>query len=410
MAYDYHKESDSKLMTFIRDHFSEIVMVIALIAFAFTAVYAFVSYTTEDVQLKVDPAMEISEGWTVSETKKMEKLYELHYENTLPVLDDNHSTLAFESRDEIIYVYIDGELLYTYGIANNFAKPINLGRHYVLVDLPEEASGKKIDIYATYKGKHAEWKADREFWLEGNDGIIVKLIKQDLASIVLCFVMELLGGFELVKSIFLLCRRKPGRVHLYLALFIFASANYLLSETVLMQLMFRSLYIKYIISYYAFLTLPCLFPMFAKERLTRFNLPLAACAVLSWTYSVVSTTLFVLGKIGFEKHLYVAHGLMAFVVIVVLVCCFLDWKNKQQKNLVIATIVLGVFALVSLIAYHQGYIRTSFFSAYNCRYFYTLGIICFVVILVFDSYQHSANKLDQNAEVPVASNETDVLI
>jgi hypothetical protein len=407
LAYDYHKEGDSKLMTYIRDHFSEIVMTIALIAFAFTAIYAFVSYKTENVKLKVDPAMEISEGWQVSETKKLDKLYELHYENTLPELEANHSTLAFESRDEIIYVYIDGKLLYTYGIVNNFAKPINLGSHYVIVNLPEDASGKKIDIYATYKGKQASWKADREFWLEGNDGIILKLIKSDLPYIAICFVMLLLGVFELFKSIFLICRHQPGRVHLYLALFIFSSSNYLLSDTVLMQLMFDSLYIKYIISYFSFLTLPCLFPMFAKERLTRFNLPLAGAAVLSWTYSAVSMVLFILGKIGFEKHLYIAHGLMAFVVITVLVCCILDWKNKQQKNLIIGTIALGVFAIVSLIAYHQGYIKT-FFSAYNCRFFYYMGMICFVAILLFDSYQHSANKL--KAESAAADATDQVLI
>lgn len=410
MAYDYHKESDSKLMTYVRDHFSEIVMGIALIAFAFTAVFAFVSYKTESIRLVVEPAAEISEGWTVEETKNQDNSYTLHYENTLHDLEANHSTLAFESRDEIIYVYIDGKLLYTYGIENNFAKPINLGAHYVLVELPEDADGKDIDIYATYKGKHAEWKAEREFWLEGNDGIILKLIRADLLYIAVCFVMELLGGFELVKSFFLLCRRKPCRVHLYLSLFIFASSNYLLSDTVLMQLLFSNAYIKYIISYFAFLTLPCLFPMFAKERLTRFNLPLASAAVLSWAYSAVSMVLFVLGKIGFEKHLYIAHGLMAFVVITVLVCCILDWKNKRQKNLVIGTIILGVFALVSLLAYHQGYIRTSFFSAYNCRFFYYIGIICFVLVLLFDSYQRSANKLKADADIPPATNETDVLI
>ena len=412
MAYDYHKETDSKLMTYVRDHFSEIVMAITVIAFMFTGIFALVSFKTENIQLVTEPAADFSEGWTISETENMDNSYTLHYENTLPTLGENHSTLAFQSRDEIIYVYIDGKLIYTYGIENNFSKPINLGSHHVLIDLPEDSEGKEIDVYATYKGKHTDWRLERECWLEGNDGIILKLIKADLPSIVLCFVMELLGGFELVKALFLLCKHRPGRVHLYLALFIFSSANYLLSDTVLMQLLFNSTFVKYIITYFSFLTLPCLFPMFAKERLTRFNLPLASAAVLSWAYADVSMVLFTIGSIGFEKHLYVAHGLMAFVVIVVLVCCILDWKNKQQKNLVVATVVLGVFALVSLLAYHQGYIN-SFFSAYNFRYFYTIGIVAFVVILIFDSYQHSANKLKAMAEgdvIPVATNETDVLI
>ena len=406
MAYDYHKEGDSKLMTFIRDHFSEIVMAITIIAFVFTGIYALLSYRTENIRISVEPVANVSEGWAVTETQNKDSSYTLHYQNTLPAMDKSQSTLAFESKDEVVFVYIDGKLIYTYGVANNFAKPINLGKHYVLIDLPDDADGKKIDVYATYKGKHTDWRVDRDFWLEGNDGIILKLIKHDLPSIAICFVMVLLAVFELFKSIFLLCRRKRGRIHLYLSLFILVSSGYLLSDSVLMQLLFNSTFIKYIISYFSFLALPCLFPMFAKEKLTRFNLPLASAAVLSWAYACVSMVLFVIGSIGFEKHLYVAHGLMAFVVITVLVCCFLDRKDKENKNLIIGTIILGVFAIVSLLAYHQGYVKT-FFSAYNFRFFYFIGIIAFVVILLFDSYQHSANNVKAD---PTSPDKSEVLI
>lgn len=396
LAYDYHKEGDSKLMTYVRDHFSEIVMAIAVIAFIFTGVFALVKYKTENIQLVVDPMSSISEGWEITETKNKDASYTLHYKNKLPAMASNHSALAFGSRDEVLYVYIDGKLIYTYGIENNFTKPINLGDHFVLINLPENSGGKDIEVYATYKGKHTDWRADREFWLEGNDGIILKLIKSDIPSIAICFVMLILAVFEFFKSIFLICRHQKGRVHLYLSLFILVSTSYLLSNTVLMQLMFKNMYVKYLISYFSFLSLPCLFPMFAKEKLTRFNLPLASAAVLSWAYSVVSLGLFVIASIGIEKHLYVAHGLMAFVVITVLVCCILDWKNKQQKNLIVGTIILGIFAIISLFAYHQGYIK-AFFSAYNFRFFYYIGMIFFVIILLFDSYQHSANKLAGSA-------------
>lgn len=406
MAYDYHKEGDSKLMTYIRDHFSEIVMAIAVIAFVFTGIFALVKYKTENIQLVVDPMSSISEGWEITEKNNKDASYTLHYKNKLPTMANNHSALAFGSRDEVLYVYIDGKLIYTYGLENNFAKPINLGDHYVLINLPENSSNKQIDIYATYKGKHTDWRLEREFWLEGNDGIILKLIKSDTPSIAVCFVMLILAVFEFFKSIFLICRHQKGRVHLYLSLFILVSTSYLLSNTVLMQLMFKNLYVKYLISYFSFLSLPCLFPMFAKEKLQRFNLPLASAAVLSWAYSVVSLGLFVVASIGIEKHLYVAHGLMAFVVITVLVCCILDWKNTQQKNLIVGTVILGIFAIISLFAYHQGYIK-SFFSAYNFRFFYYLGMISFVVILLFDSYQHSANKLAGSA-TPAEPN--DVLV
>ena len=409
MAYDYHKEGDSKLMTYIRDHFSEIVMAITTVAFIFTAIYALVSYRTENIRLTPDPIADFSDNWTITETENKDSSYTLHYEKLLPDNVDDQSALAFESRDEVLFVYINGKLIFTFGIENNFAKPINLGGHYVLINLPEDSAGKQVDIYATYKGKHTEWRHDRAFWLEGNDGIILKLIKSDLLPIVLCFVMLLLAVFEFFKSIFLICRRQKGRVHLYLSLFIIASSFYLLSDTVLMQLLFNSTYVKYIVSYFSFLLLPCLFPMFAKERLTRFNLPLAFAAVVSWAYAVMSMLLFVIASIGFEKHLYVAHGFMAFVVITVLVCCFLDRKNKQQKNLIIGTIVLGIFAIISLLAYHQGYVKT-FFSAYNFRIFYYTGIISFVIILLFDSYQHSANKLKAGADATAVADSDEVLI
>ncbi len=389
MQYDYHKDTDSKSMVYIRDHFSEIVMVFSLIAFLLTGIYALFSFKTENTQLTVDRISYFNSGWRISEVENADSTHTLRFRNTVPKDIENNSTLAFKSTDEVVYVKVGGELIYTYGEENNFRKPINLGSHYILIQLPEGAQGKEIDISATYHGKQTNWRRDRDFMIEGNDGIILMLIKNDLPSVVICFIMTFLSLFELFKAIYLASRHQPFRTTIYLGLFILASSNWLASETILMQLMFKNMYFKYIITYFSFLTLPCLFPMFAKEKMTRYNLPLAFASVVSWAYACVSMLIFVNFSIGFEKHLYVIHGLMAFVVAIVLVCCILDRKNKQLRNLLAGTVILAFFAIISMISYHNGYIN-SVFSAYHFRDFFFAGMISFIIILLYDSYQQSA--------------------
>ena len=396
MAYDYHKASDSKFMTFIRDHFSEIVMVFTLVAFLLTAIYTFSLFKTENIRLSVDQIEKFNSGWIVKEIKNNDSSHTIIFKNRVPKDIENNSAIAFKSTDETVYIHINGELIYSYGLDNNFEKPINLGSHYILFDLPDDSSGKEIEISATYFGKQTQWRQERDFMIEGNDGIILRLIVKDLASILVCFVMAILSLYEILKSFFLCIKHQNARATLFLGLFILASANWLSSETILMQLLFRNAFVKYIIQYYSFLTLPCLFPMFAKEKLQRFNLPLAFAAVISWAYSCVSMLLFVILSIGFEKHLYVAHGLMAFVIAIVLICCILDRKNKQLKNLLVGTVVLAFFAIVSLYSYHKGYVH-GLFSAYHFRDFFFAGMISFIVILLYDSYQQTAKDKEEAA-------------
>lgn len=397
MQYNYYKENDSKFMIYIRDHFSEIVMVVSLIAFLLTGVFTFISYRTKSIQLTVEPVSKLEKGWIVTEINNGNGTYTLTFKNTVPKDIDDNSVIAFKSTDEAVEAHIDGKLIYSYSAGEDFPKPINLGSRYILLNLPDNSGGKELTIFATYYGKKStQWRQHRDFLVEGNDGIILKLIKSDLVTIIICFIMTSLALFELFKSIYLLIKHQPARNTVYLALFILASSNWLASETILMQVFFKSAYVKYIVEYFSFLTLPCLFPMFAKEKMTRFNLPLAFASVISWVYANVSLLLFVNASIGFEKHLYVAHGLMASVVTVVLVCCILDRKNKQLRNLLTGTIILAVFAILSLISYHNGYIN-SVFSAYHFRDFFFAGMVSFIMILLYDTYQQSAKDKEAAA-------------
>lgn len=396
MQYNYYKENDSKFMIYVRDHFSEIVMVASIIAFILTGFYILFSFHSDSIKLNVDPIDKFNSGWEINELENDDKTHTLIFRNTVPVEIEEHSAIAFKSTDETVYVYIDGKNVYSYGEDNNSKKTINLGSHYVLFEIPDGSGGKEIKITATYPGKQANWRQERDFLLEGNDGIILRLIKNDIVSIVICFVMSFLALFEIFKSLYLAIRHQPSRATFFLGLFILASSNWLASDTILMQLFFGNAYIKYTIQYFSFLTLPCLFPMFAKEKLTRFNLPMAFAAVISWAYACVSMLLFVVFSIGFEKHLYFAHGLMAFVVSVVFVCCILDRKNKQLRNLLAGTVVLAFFAIISLISYHHGYIH-SVFSAYHFRDFFFAGMISFITILLYDTYQQTAKDKEDAA-------------
>ncbi len=397
MQFNYYKENDSKTMIYIRDHFSEIVMAVSLVAFLLTGIFILISYSTKNTQLTVDPVSKLEKGWTVTEINNGDKSFTLTFRNTVPKDIDDNSVIAFKSTDEAVNAYLDGELFYNYSAGEDFPKQINLGSRYILLNLPDDSGGKELTITATYYGKKStQWRQHRDFFVEGNDGIILKLLKSDMVAIIICFIMTSLSLFELFKSFYLMKKHQPARNTIYLALFILASSNWLASETVLMQLFFRSAYVKYVIEYFSFLALPCLFPMFAKEKMTRFNLPLAFASVVSWAYANVSMILFVVFSIGFEKHLYVAHGFMAFVVTVVLICCILDRKNKQLRNLLTGTIILAAFAILSLISYHNGYIN-SVFSAYHFRDFFFSGMVSFIMILLYDTYQQSAKDKEAAA-------------
>ena len=376
--------------------FSEVVMYISFVAFFLVSIYTFITFNTENTKLTVDPVERISEGWEISETENADSTHTLYFKNTLPHTVDDHSALAFKSTDEFLKVYVGGKLIYTYGEVNNFQNPINLGSHYALIKLPADSDGKTIEIYATYRGKQTDWRQEREFFLEGNDGIILKLIRNDLWSALICFVMYAIVLFELFKCVFLAWRHQAVKSTLYLALFILASANWLFSDTVVMQLLFSNAYVKYIVTYYSFLSLPSTFLMFAKERLGKYNRILSFTGALTWLYANVSLLIFVYFSIGFEKHLYVAHGLMGSVVLLIFICCILNRKDKQLKNLLVGTSFLAFFAAISLIAYHHGY-TDGLFSAYHFRDFFFAGMISFIIILLYDNYQQTAKDKEDAA-------------
>ena len=115
MQFNYKKETDSKFVVYVKDHFSEIIMAISLVAFVLTGFYILLSFNTESVRLKVDSVGTLKNGWIIHEIDNGDNTHTITFKNKVPSDAEKDSVIAFKSTDELIYAYIDDQLIYTYG-------------------------------------------------------------------------------------------------------------------------------------------------------------------------------------------------------------------------------------------------------------------------------------------------------
>lgn len=375
-------------------------------------IYAMVGFKGDDVTLSKGEVYDFNEGWTViwedgtvrenvtlPYNGKSEKNQRVTIENTIP--EEYHGcTIHFLSTDKIIRAYIDGHIVYEFGVNDERAFGHSPGSVEVLIDIPMNISEGHLRIemespYANYAASIAEIKvADRAVAIQALFKSRIFDIILSVIVLVLCIVFTIL--FISQKA----TKQKSFGLH-FLGLFCGNSCIYFLVETRILTVFYGNQMLYSILAYIIVMIMPIYLLLYYEKIMPdkykkRYTIMLGICCA----NIVIQNLLQVLNIVDYRNMLVISH-IIIFAALIVIIETIWDESDKQRrKGYRLDFFALAILELSVIIDMMRYYIM----RASDMGYIQRIGTVIFGIIMIIShiirlSNSYSDSRRQQMEEI-----------
>lgn len=353
-------------------------------------VYALVSFNVDDMTLLKGEVYDFNEGWTVIwEDGTVKKDVELPYhgkseknqmvtmENTIPE-EFYGKTIYFLSADKTVRAYIDGEVIYEFGINDERAFGHTPGSVEVFIDIPEDTGEGhlRIEMESAYNDYASILT---EISVADKDTAILKLFKDrifniiwSIAVFIVCIVLNIL--FVVQKA----TNQKSFGVH-YLAFFCGNSCIYFFIETRILTVFYGNQTLYSIWTFIILMIMPVyLFMYYEKNMPDEYKKRFRIMLYISFTNIFAQNILQLLNIFDYKDMSFISH-------IIILGCMFIIletyWKAKDkmdQRRYRLESTALFILCLSGILDMLRYYIL----RAGDMAYFQRIGTTLFGIIMI----------------------------
>ncbi|BAK98201.1 hypothetical protein OBV_10030 [Oscillibacter valericigenes Sjm18-20] len=302
--------------------------------------------------------------------------------------------LMFHSSHQYVRVYLDGELLMSYGRAQKTSVPMSPGSPWQSVRLPSEWVGKELSIelagyYDNYAGELLSVSIGTKA------GLLFSIVKNALPVLIPTFPTLLYGLVMLAVSFCF--HEQAGRRMRYLGLFTTTTAVWILLEAHITQLFSGNILLNMNLIFILFSLVPVFavcylltYPEFEKSRYIRFVL------AASFVNSILIHALRFLGLVDYLKSVQSVHLMLLLTMCGILGVYIREKRdghelNSESRILFAALIVLSVFGLMDIVRFYMPI--TDIAAWYS-----SIGLFCFVLLLGYSAVRQEARNKAENIE------------
>lgn len=368
----------------INKHFAYFV-IITFIGIVFYSIYF---STNEETKIITENCSTISENWQLND-EKINLPYKIDskadekiiLKNNLPdYIDDNYS-LSFLANYSINEIYIDNELIYTYGSKQTMSFGNMVGNIRCIVNLDKEFAGKEITwIITPYYTQTIEIP---KLTIDITEKIEFNILLKNLWRIIIVIVPLILC---IVIFSFVIYRTKNhlnynNNLFIYYALFMINLVGWIICSSDIPQFFTNN---NQIVSFISFICIAfmattycglnqCILDNFSKTFIILKNISL-----LNVLIQLIS---FVINFKDPIEFLMLTHGIILLILLVSTTLIFKTLKeNKSLKSVLIGNFVFIVFIVLALNSFwqHPGNGDDAMFLTFG---FFTLIGSYFCVIL-----------------------------
>lgn len=323
--------------------------------------------------------------------------------NTLPNEFFMGATLLIKANHQTLEVFLEDELIYSYGV--DVISPIgkSLGTSLHFVRLPSDFAGKDISIRFNSKYPRFNAVAD-QIYIGTKSAHVFSVYRQNIVAAFIGISMFLIGLIVVIVYLIVFKLSGKSRVVVYLALISILSGIFILSSNDMLQLVWNAPLCYYQISVLSLflLPLPILYFFTSPYVLGKVHI-LRIAIVVHRTFVITSIVLHLLHIVDFNITIRISHVLMICEFTLCAYYCAKNRRKKVAKTVLIAFTVLGIFGFTNIILFTiNPIINITSFSKY--------GMLIFVIMISFHAGQYifnlSRSSAMNSALAQIAYNDT----
>lgn len=380
------------------------ILIVAIIILQFVAIGIIMGTSkVQDVTLATDNIVECNSGWEImTEDGTTTKISSLPYYGKSEademivarrIVSDNMcgETLCFLSADKRLQIFVDDELIYSFGINDKLEIGSTPGSVMVFADIPLDSEGKILEI--KMQSPYEDYGTYMTQMLVGDrDVVILYFLKNEIMALICCLGILVCG---IILLIFATVQRKSkqnsaklfslGMYFIVLFVYhlietkvpmIFFGNQVLYSNLIFISLMMASLFIEL----YLLTTSDCYKKMM--------NI-LIAITVIN---IIAQLTLQAFNILDFMNMSFVSHGILTIVIVVVLIMEFNNVSQRKKVDVVFLGILsVAICAAIDLVRCYM--IKIGDLGKYS-----RVGTLIFGISMVISCINEMVKKQVQFAE------------
>lgn len=382
--------------------------VIRLALIAGIAILAFVAimFKVDDMTLSKGDIYEFNEGWVLTgengEAIHIEKLpYLGHserdevviFENTIPE-EYFGKTMAFLSADKEIKVWMDGELVYEFGVENKRLFGHTPGSVYNFIDIPSDLQQGTIrmEMKSSYKEYAARVTA---ISVGDRDVLILDLLQDNLPQILINILIIICGiVFFFLFLIQLASKQDTGGMQ-FLSGYCIVAALYYFIETKVLQIFYGNQTFYSVMVFLCVMLIPFFVALYyANGILGVYKKRFKVLLTLTSANIIIQLILQLTNLVDFMDMSYFSHGLIALTVLIVAISYIGIRKENKDKSILIGMLGLlfmGIGGTIDII-------RMYVVAVGDMGKFSRLGTACFSMIMLYQHFSALIKGYSKNVE------------
>ena len=388
-----------------------IIFFIQLIVISVSFFYAKV----DDMTLAKGNVQSFNSGWTLIREDGTEMdLAKLPYnttsspnekiiiKNTIPK-EYFGKTLTFLSADKTLRIFVDNELIYSFGMNDQRLFGQTPGSVIVFADLPStcEKGEIRIEMCSPY-ANYATYLTDIS--VAKRDVAILHFITQKSFDLVLSLIIFISAVIFLILAITQkMLRRKTGGIE-YLSAYLLLMSFYYLIETKALEVFYGNQTLYSNLIFIILMTAPLFFETYCCEALPKMSKTFLVAIALSVINIVVQLVLQIGGFVDFMDMSYISHSII--VVLIVINVVVLGRMARKEKSMEMVVRFLGCASM--MIGAFVDIIRTYTVKVGDLgkasRYGVSVFAVCTLIIYMIQMMHEHVKFMEKAKNDAVAAN------
>ena len=381
-----------------------------LTVFIVLVVYIINVFEVQDVTLYNQELFPFDEGWVLIREDGSRSDITLPYyeecdadetiiiENTVPQKYAG-KCLSFLTADKNMRVFIDGEVIYEFGVNDKRTFGETPGSVTNFVDIPLEMKEGKIRIELTSPYDNYAACIDNMIFADRDEAILHLLIN-NLLRFLCAIIMFIDGGVFIILALAQRYYKQSTDGMEYIGIYSFLSAIYYLIETKAMNIFYGNQTLYSVMVFLILMLFPLFFiPYFEKGFLVGKQKVLKYLLISAIVNALVQVSLQLSNQVDFMDMAVISHGIL-FVSIVVIIVKFVKMyrsnKRFSYKVEFFALIILGLCGVIDIFrSYTLKLEHIEKYSRYGATLFCSIMLISHIIRLI---RRYSAS-LEENAKL-----------
>lgn len=317
------------------------MLIIAIIILQFVAIGIIVGTSkVQDVTLATDDVVECNVGWEITtEDGTTKKISSMPYYGKSDadeivvaegVVSANMSgkTLCFLSADKRLQIFVDDELIYSFGMDDKRVIGSTPGSVMVFADILDDSEGKMIKIkmrspyedYATYM---------TQMVVGDRDVVILYFLKNEILALICCLGILVCGIILLIfATVQIKSKQNPTKLF-SLGMYFIVLFAYHLIETKVPMIFYGNQVLYSNLIFISLMMAPLFVELYLFSVSDHYKKIMRILIFITVTNIIVQLALQAFNILDFMSMAFVSHGLLTIVIGVVLL---MEYNNVRQRK------------------------------------------------------------------------------